>query len=162
MEWFEPIKRVIQRLTRSLSFVGMFLLVPMMLLTFVDVVARKLWSVTIPGAMEVSSYMLAVFVLLGIGYTQQVKGHVRVTMFVSRISQRLASAIEVFTILLSLFIIGILAWQGWVVAWEESAVSDMLRVPEWPFRLLVSVAGACLWLELVVDLVASLSKLARR
>jgi len=112
--------------------------------------------------MELSSYMLVIFILLGVAYTHQVKGHVRVSMLVSRLPEKITSTLDVLTILLSLFIIGIMAWQGWVVGIEERTVSDMLRVPQFPFRLLVSVAGVFLCLELLIDLVDTLKKFKRR
>ena len=162
MEWLRNIRKPLQRLTLALSYGGMFLLVPMMLLTAGDVIGRVFWSRPIPGAVELSSYMLAVFILMGIAYTHQVKGHVRVGMLVSRLPERVGLILDVFTILLSLFIISILAWQGWVVGIEERTVSDMLRIPQLPFRLLVSVAALVLCLELLIDLFDTLGKLVRR
>jgi len=162
MKWLGMIRKPLQRLTLALCYGGMFLLVPMMLLTAGDVIGRVAWSRPIPGAVELSSYMLAVFILMGVAYTHQVKGHVRVGMLVSRLPERVGLILDVFTTLLSLFIISILAWQGWVVGIEERTVSDMLRIPQLPFRLLVSVAALFLCLELLVDLVDSLGKLVRR
>ena len=156
------IRKPLQWLTLALCYGGMFLLVPMMLLTAGDVIGRVAWSRPIPGAVELSSYMLAVFILMGVAYTHQVKGHVRVGMLVSRLPERVGLILDVFTTLLSLFIISILAWQGWVVGIEERTVSDMLRIPQLPLRLLVSVAALFLCLELLVDLVDSLGKLVRR
>jgi TRAP-type C4-dicarboxylate transport system permease small subunit len=140
----------------------MFLLIPMMLLTAGDVIGRGIWARPIPGAVELSSYMLAVFILMGVAYTQQVKGHVRVSMLVSRLPEQAQSILDIITILLSLFIISILAWQGWVVGIEERTVSDMLRIPQLPFRLLVSIAALFLCLELLIDLTVSVEKLIRR
>jgi TRAP-type C4-dicarboxylate transport system permease small subunit len=162
MEWLRNIRKPLQRLTLALSYGGMFLLVPMMLLTAGDVIGRVFWSRPIPGAVELSSYMLAIFILMGVAYTHQVKGHVRVGMLVSRLPEQVGLILDVFTILLSLFIISILAWQGWVVGIEERTVSDMLRIPQLPFRLLVSVAALFLCLELLIDLFDSLGKLVRR
>ena len=155
-------RRVSQRLTYALCFVGMFLLLPMMLLTTADVLGRAVWARPIPGTVELSSYMLAVFVLLGIAYTHQVKGHVRVSILAARIPERAKALLEAITTLMSLGIMAILAWQGWVVAVEERTVSDMLRIPQWPFRMLVSLAGLFLAIELVIDLSSSLGKLFRR
>jgi TRAP-type C4-dicarboxylate transport system permease small subunit len=112
--------------------------------------------------MELSSYMLAIFILLGIAYTHQVRGHVRVTMLVSRLPDKWAIVLDVITTLLSLFIIAVMTWQGWVVGIEERTVSDMLRVPQFPFRLLVSLGGLLLFLELLLDLWDNLKKFARR
>jgi len=155
-------RRTIQWLTYGLCFIGMFLLLPMMLLTTTDVIGRAVWSRPIPGTVEVSSYMLAVFVLLGVAYTHQVKGHVRVSILVARVPERAKALLDVITTLMSLGIIVLLAWQGWVVAIDERTVSDMLRIPQWPFRMLVSLAGFFLTLELVIDLSTNLRKLLRR
>jgi TRAP-type C4-dicarboxylate transport system permease small subunit len=156
------VRKTIQRCTLYMSYIGMILLIPMMLLTSGEVVGRAVWSQPIPGSTELSSYLLAAFILLGLAYTQQVKGHVRVTMFVSRLPERWALALDVITSLLSLFIIAVMAWQGWIVGMEERTVSDMLRIPQFPFRLLVAAGGAFLFLELFFEMMDTLTKLMRR
>lgn len=147
-----PIRRTLQGISRWVCYGGVLFLIPMMLLTSSEVVGRALWSRPIPGSLEMSSYMLAIFILLGLGYTQQVKGNVRVTMLVSRLPRRVSLSLQVFTTLLSLFVIAILTWQGWVVGIGEKTVSDMLRIPQYPFRLLVAVGGGLLFLEVLLDL----------
>jgi len=134
----------------------------MMLITAGDVVYRTVWARHIPGTVELSSYMLEVFILFGVAYTQQVKGHVRVGMLVSRLPERAELILDIITTLLSISIIAILAWQGWVVGIEERTVSDMLRIPQMPFRLLVFLAAFFLCLELLIDLGTLLGKLVRR
>ena len=159
MEAYENIKALIQKVTRFLTYVGMFLLIPMMLWTTAEVVGRAVWSRPIPGTLEMSSYMLSVFVLLGLAYTHQVKGHVRVTMFTDRMPEKVSMSLDLITTLLSIFIIGILCWQGYLVAMEEVSVSDMLRIPQYPFRMLVFVAALFLCLELICDVVDTMRKL---
>ena len=140
----------------------MCLLLPLMLLTTGDVVGRKFFAKTIPGAFEISQYLLAVFILMGAAYTQQMKGHVGVDFVTSRFSPRGRALCEIFTTLLSLFIIAILVWEGWVEGVKERTVSDMLRIPQYPFRLLVSIGGFLLWLELLINLIESAARLKRR
>ena len=161
MEKVEKIKFWIQPLNRWVCYVGMLLILPLMLLTAVDVISRAAWDRPIPGIVELSSYALDVFILLGLAYTQQVKGHVRVSMLTSRISPRAQIFLEIFVTFLSLFIIALLAWQGFVVGFEETAVSDMLRIAQRPFKLLVGVAALLLCLELVVDLATAFTALKR-
>lgn len=155
------IKFWVQRINRWVCYFGMLLILPLMLLTSADVIGRAAWARPIPGIVELSSYMLDVFILLGLAYTQQVKGHVRVSMLTSRLPQRFQLSLEIVVTLLSLFIMVLLAWQGWVVGMEETAVSDMLRIPQRPFKLLVGVAALLLCLELVVDLVSAFTKVTR-
>ncbi|MEX1351488.1 MAG: TRAP transporter small permease [Desulfobacterales bacterium] len=158
---FEALKRMLQKMNRGIAFGGMFLLIPMMLLTTADVIGRSYFRRPITGTYELSSYLLAVFILLGVAYTYQVGGHVRVTMFVSRLPARIAIGVSIITTLLSLFIIAVLAWQGWVLGWEEKTVSEQLRIPELPFRLLVFLAAVSLGIELLIDLVTKTAQFLR-
>ena len=160
--YLKSVRSAVQHISVGLSTIGMFLLIPMMLMTTSDVVARAAWSHPVPGCVELSSYLLAVFILLGVARTHGVRGMVSVTVLVSRFPPRLEGFTEVLTSLFSLFIIAILAWQGWAVGIEERMVSDMLRIPQWPFRLLVSLAGFTLCLEILIDLSDAMSKLLRR
>ncbi len=158
---FEALKSLLQKMNRGIAFGGMLLLIPMMLLTTADVIGRSYFRRPITGTYELSSYLLAVFILLGVAYTYQVGGHVRVTMFVSKLSDRIAIGVSIITTLLSLFIIAVLAWQGWVLGWEEKTVSEQLRIPELPFRLLVFLAAVNLWIELLIDLVTKTTQFLR-
>jgi TRAP-type C4-dicarboxylate transport system permease small subunit len=152
----------VHRLNYYASVVGMTLLIPLMLLTTGDIIGRKFFSKTIPGTFELSEYILAVFILLGAAYTQQMKGHVGVDFITSKLRPRARTLCEIITTLLSLFIIGIVIWMGFFEGIREKTVSDMLRIPQYPFRLLVSVGGFLLWLELLIDLVNSVRKLVGR
>lgn len=154
-------RRFIQRVTYYMGMGGMFLLIPMMLLTTFDVIARAFWHKPIMGTVELSSYMLVLFVFAGLAYTQQVKGHVRVTFLVVRLGERARYVLEVVTNLFCIFIVGILVWQGWVVGAEETTVSDMLRIPQRPFRLLLPLAAFLLGAEFLFNLIEALEGLRR-
>ena len=160
MRWTQ-FKNGIHRLNFYVSVVGMSLLIPLMLLTTGDVLGRKFFR-PIPGAFELSEYILATFILLGAAYTQQVKGHVGVDFVTSKLSLRNRAVCEIITTVLSLFIIAIVIWQGCIEGIRERTVSDMLRIPQYPFRLLVAIGGFLLWLELLIDLVNSIGKLLGR
>jgi len=160
MGW-EEVKKRIRRINYFVCAIGMAMVIPLMLLTFADVMLRGFFNKPIPGTFEISEYILAVFILLGAAYTQQVKGHVGVDFVTSRLSSRPRVICEIVTTLLSLFIIAIVVWQGWVEGISEKAVSDQLRIPQYPFRVLVAVGGFLLWLELLIDLFNSFGKLRR-
>lgn len=151
----------IQKFNFYTCVIGMSLLLPLMFLTTADALGRKIWSKTIPGIFEISEYLLAIFILLGAGYTQQVKGHAGVEFFISRFPLRIRLICQMITIILSLFIIGIVFWQGLLEGMQEKTVSDMWRIPQYPFRLLVAVGGFSLWLELFFDLQETIIKFKR-
>ena len=160
MGWGE-VKKGIRRMNYAICAIGMAMVIPLMLLTFADVMLRGFFNKPIPGTFEISQYMLAFFILLGAAYTQQVRGHVGVNFITSRLSPRLQAVCEIVATLLSLFIIAILVWQGWVEGIAEKAVSDQLRIPQYPFKVLVAVGAFLLWLELLIDLFGSFGKLRR-
>jgi len=160
MGQLEKLKKGIQILNRFIGGVSACFLIPLMLITAADVLTRDLFNYPIPGTVELSQYMLAVFILLGLAYTQQVKAHVGVSIMTSRLRHPAQLILTIITTLISLFIFSILAWQGSVVSIEERTVSDMLRVPQYPFRLLVAVAAFLVCLELLIDLGESVKKLA--
>jgi TRAP-type C4-dicarboxylate transport system permease small subunit len=162
MGWLAPLKRFIQKLNFYVAGIGAFFLIPLMLLTAADVFSRDVLNHPIPGTVELSEYLLAVFILLGIAYTQQVKGYVGVSLFLSKLPPWAQSVCEIITTLLSIAIFCVLAWQGWKVGIAERTVSDMLRVPQYPFRLLVAVAAFLMCFELLIDLVNAMNKLFRR
>lgn len=164
MQWLTKTKQTVQRLTFYVCAVSMFVLLPMMFLTTADVISRAFFARPLPSVVELSEYMLAVVILLGLAYTQQVKGHPRVTLIVSRLPLRLQAFLDVIINLLSMFIVFIVIWQGWVLATGRMAavVSDTLEIPQLPFRLLVSLGAALLFIELFVDLIAALGKLFTR
>ncbi len=161
MQRLKAIKKAIQKTTYYFCAVSMFALIPMMFLTTIDVIGRSVFSWPISGAVELSRYMLVIVILLGLAYTQQTKGHPRVTLLVSRFPLKIQLVIEMLINLLNMFIVVILIWQGWVVAHGGAAaiVSDVLRISQYPFRLLVSLGGTLLFLELLVDFITAASRL---
>ncbi|MBI4798371.1 MAG: TRAP transporter small permease [Desulfarculus sp.] len=159
MEGLQGFRRVVNRVTHGLAYGGMFVLLPLMLLTSADVLGRAFWNKPVPGTVELSSFILVVFILCGLAYTHQVKGHVRVTMLLDRLPRPVALGMDLLTTLMSMLVLLVITWQGWEIAWDQNTVSDMLRVPQRPFRILVTVAGVCFFLELLLDLLATLGKL---
>jgi len=159
---FDKVKKSIQTLNRWISGVGAVFLIPLMLITAAEVMGRNLFNRPITGVVELSEYLLAIFILLGLAYTQQVKAHVRVSLITSRLPRHAQLILNIITTFISFSIFSILAWQGLTVGIEERTVSDMLRVPQYPFRLIVAVAAFLVCLELLIDFGDSVRKLAGR
>ncbi len=162
MRWLDDLKNRIRTLNQWIAGMGAVFLIPLMLITAAEVISRDLFNRSIPGVIEVSEYLLAIFILLGLAFVQQVKAHVRVSLIASRLPHCAQFALQLVTALVSLFIFSILAWQGWVVGIEERTVSDLLRIPQYPFRLLVAVAAFLVCLELLMDVEDSVRKLVGR
>jgi TRAP-type C4-dicarboxylate transport system permease small subunit len=149
-------QRIVHKVAYGICVAGMFLALPLMLITTCDVIGRGFFNKPIPGTLELSEYMLAVIILFGAAYTQQVKGHVGVDFLTSRFSAGGQKICQTITGLATLFILAVLAIYGFVEGVHETAVSDQLRVPQGPFKVLVGVGGMMLWLTVLVDLMVLL------
>jgi TRAP-type C4-dicarboxylate transport system permease small subunit len=159
---FERLKSRIGRMNRFVATIGMVFVIPLMVITAGDVVGRGFFNKPIAGTFELSEYMLAVIILLGTAYTQQLKGHVAVDFLTTRFSSKTRNICQVITLGLSLFVVGIIVWQGFALGFEEKGVTDQLRIPKAPFKVLVGVGGALLWLQIFLDMVDAVLKLKRR
>ena len=159
---FTRLRTLVEKFVRFSGTVGMIFVIPLMLITTGDVIGRGFFNKPIAGTFELSEYMLAVIILLGTAYTQQVKGHVAVDFLTVHFKERTRLICQVFTLLLSLFIVTILVWQGFKLGIEETGVTDQLRIPRAPFKMLVGIGGVLLWLQILFDFIDSIVKLKRR
>ena len=162
METFKAIRSFVERTIRFVATIGMVFVLPLMLITTADVVGRGFFNKPIAGTFELSEYMLAVIILLGAAYTQQVKGHVAVDFLTSKFSNKTQALCQTLVLFLSLFIVTILVWQGFMLGIEEKGVTDQLRVPRAPFKMLVGIGGCLVWLQLFFDFIDSITKVVRR
>lgn len=162
METLTAVRSVIERIIRFVATIGMIFVVPLMLITTGDVIGRGFFNKPIAGTFELSEYMLAVIILLGTAYTQHVKGHVAVDFLTTKFNKKTQLICQAFTLTLSLFIVTIVVWQGFKLGIEETGVTDQLRIPRAPFKMLVGMGGLLLWLQILFDIIDAVVKLKRR
>jgi hypothetical protein len=53
-------------------------------------------------------------------------------------------------------------WQGFKLGFEETGVTDQLRIPRAPFKMLVGIGGFLLWLQVMLEMVDAAFRLKRR
>jgi TRAP-type C4-dicarboxylate transport system permease small subunit len=158
------LRKALQLSSRFVNTVGMFTLLITMFITVGDVSGRNLLGMPIEGVYELTKFLLAVFVLLGIAYTQQIDGHIRITFLFSQLPFRAKQYIESVTLVISLPFLAVITWQGWEYTrhtYHSKLTSDVLHIPVWPFTSLVAVGGGLLCLEFLITLIDRLHKLAR-
>lgn len=157
-----PLERIVRRLSAAAGGAGMVCLLPLMVLTGVDVAGRTLFGRPLPGVFEISEFLLAACVLLGAAHTHQEKGHVAVGLLLSRLPPRLREAVRLLNAAAMLAVTAVLVLEGVRQGFAEEAVSDQLRIPLGPFRLLVAAGGLLLAGVLGLEAWAALRRLLRR
>ncbi len=158
------IAHVIHRIVYYACFLGMVVLLLMMLLTTFDVAGRSFFRRPIPGAFEITQYMLAIMVLLGFAYAQQAGQHIRVDLFLSRMPPRAGLTVSFIFYLAGLAFLALLAWQGWeggFTAIELKSASDILRIPTYPFEFIVAVSASLFFIEVLLKLITTIGNIKK-
>jgi TRAP-type transport system small permease protein len=114
----------------------------MMFLIATDVISRFFFNKPIPGAYELTEYMMAIIVPLGIAYCAQRKQHVGVDIIVETFSVRNQKIVEICTESITLLLVGVLVWQSWLNFFDTISLhgeSAVLHIPSYPFALALPV-----------------------
>ena len=159
---FARLKWQVQRVTRWFLALGMGWVLVMMILTTVDVAGRYFFSKPVPGAMEMSSFMLAIFAMMGMAHTHQKGSNVRVTMLIRTLPPRFANVLVIITSILTLQVVAAIAWYAVIMGIEEfhaNATTDALAIPLYPLEFLLAFGAALLGLEVIINLGDALSRM---
>jgi len=157
-----PVKPLIHRLTNLALNLGMGWVIVMMIITTLDVAGRYFFSKPLPGTMEMSSFMLAIFAILGMAHTQRRGANVRVTMVIRILPYPVAAIFEILTSILTFQVVGMLSWYGLVMGIEDfhaGTTTDTLSIPLYPLQFLLALGAMLLALEILVNIGESLNNL---
>lgn len=157
--------RSIFSLSRGLNIAGVSTLMVMMVLTVADVSLRYLVNQPIPGAFELTEFLMVILASFGLAYTALQNGHVTVDLVLERFSPKTQAVIDTITCLISIGVFVTVTWASILYArseWKAKAVSTVLLLPRFPFILVVVLGSAVLCLAILVNLLNSLNKVGKK
>lgn len=142
----------------AMKFMSAALLFTMMVLTFVDVVGRYVFSAPIFGAAEMIQFLLAMTIFAGLGLVNAYDEHIAVELFEGPL-QALMPKMRPFLIqLFSLIGMFVIAWQLTVFA-EESVVNNRITVVlEWPLAYLAATIAGLSALSLIAQVLGLIDR----
>ena len=161
----ERLAKGVSLITSALRYVCVGLLFFMMALGTVDVVSRYLFNKPILGTLETFEILLPAIVLLGLGYTQGNRAHVRMEILVSHLSFRTQNVLNFLTNGCALFISVLILWRGWVLTigyWRMGRTIPTIGVPMFLPQLLVPLGALILSLVLIVQMLQYITELKGR
>lgn len=132
-------------LLRLLGLTMAAILFLLMLVTFVDVMGRYLFSLPLPGAFEFTQILMAVLIFSGLPLVCAHDVNIRVDIAHGRLSERSRRVLDVFNHLVSTVALAVLAWRLWVKAGATLAAGDLsmyLGLPMYPVCYLMFVLTA--------------------
>ncbi len=148
-------------LLRLLGLIMAAILFVLMLVTFVDVMGRYLFSLPLPGAFELTQILMAALIFSGLPLVCADDANIRVDILHGSLSQRSRRMLDVFNHLVSTVALAVLAWQLWVKAGATLAAGDLsmyLGLPMYPVAYLMFVLTGLAALFTALHLAASMRR----
>jgi TRAP-type mannitol/chloroaromatic compound transport system permease small subunit len=150
----------------TLGGISAVLILFIMMVTVVDVVLRYIFKTPLKGSYEFCEIFFLSSVFLGLAYTESFRGHVNVDILISRLSDQTNLVLEIFVLLISLPVGGLLIWQGTLAFLRSLSTGEykwgLIQIPLWPARLMIPVGVAVLCLKIVSELLTDFHKLLSR
>ena len=155
------IEKTVHTIARWLNWLAASAIVVVMFIVCVNVLGRGIFGIPLKGTVDMVS-LLGAFVIAGaIAYTQVLKGHIRITLFIELLPHPIRTILACLIDLVGMVLFGIISWQTILFAkgtHEIGELSEVLKIPIAPFTVMVSVGCMVLTLVLLADLIGLLSK----
>lgn len=120
-----------------------------------DVMLRHLFDAPILGSLDITTLMLVIAISSGVAYTAHLKRHVTVDVLVTRLPPRVRAVIDSITGVVAAVLLGLIVWRSILqaqVLWVQTAVTEQLRIPLFPFDLFLAFGFVLLLLVVLADL----------
>lgn len=156
--------RAVEWIEKAATCVGWSVCLGVTLMIVIDVVGRALLNKPLPATWETSEVLMPFIVFLPFAYTLEVGSHVRVSLFVDRLSEKVRNVLRGFTDLLSIAVCGLLTYYSWKVAWESFLINEEMlaavTIPWWPGKMAMPVGMALFTLRYAIRFFSRLVKAA--
>ena len=140
------------------EWIGVAGILIMVAVTCVDVTGAKLFTLPVPGAIEIVSLVQAATMVFAVAVTQRHKGHISVEMFVEKMNPRIRAIVRAFISMLGFILFVLLVYEGirfgnqYV---ETGEVTATVQIPFYPFAYAISIALLPVAMMMLVDMVGA-------
>ncbi|RKF18086.1 TRAP transporter small permease [Alginatibacterium sediminis] len=147
-------RRMLDRMYHLAGLVSGCCIIAICLLILARVVGRW-FGIVVPSSDDIAGFMLAASCFMALAYTLQAGGHIRVSLFTSRLTHAKSKGVERLVLILSSILVSYLCYQLCYMVWEswqfEEVTSGYLPLPLWLVQLPVAI-GMCIFTIALLDL----------
>lgn len=154
--------RLQRKLEEIACYVSALAVATMMTITVVEVLARALFSISLPGAYEYVSLLFVYLIYLGLGYSQRRDAHITVGLAYDHMPRLARKVAQATYLLVACLFFGALTWTSAVSAWSNYAMGDtilgIVEVKTWWARAGIPVGLALFSLRFLIQLTGVIAK----
>ncbi len=159
------ISDVAARLSKVGAGVGAAALVAMIVLITLQVLSRRVLASPIVVADELSGYLLVITTFSALGYALLRGDHIRVTLLIDRVSDRLRGYLRVIWCLVGLPFLALIIWRSSTLALGsfESGLFSVAatNIILWPVQAFVPFGFAVLFIQMLAELLIAIDLIWR-
>lgn len=163
---FDAICKAYEKVCVAGLVVGMAFVLAQMGYGFFHVILRYVFNRPLPGVIEFTGEAMAYIVFLPAAYVQMHRRHVRIDFFYDRISPRGRDVLDVVAYAMGIVFFSLVVWYSIETAFHSLRIQEAsfgaIPFPLYPQRFAVVVGVAMLAVQLMLDIVQPIRKLARR
>jgi TRAP-type mannitol/chloroaromatic compound transport system permease small subunit len=153
----KPVIATIEALTRVLGYAGALLIIPLVLATCYEVLARYAWGAPTIWAFELGYMLMGVHFLMGGALAVTRESHVRIDVLYSRYGARTKAVIDGLLYLLLLSCLVFVTLQLFDYTYSaylsgEGSGQSAWNPPIWPFRAMIVLSFGILALQIFAEI----------
>ena len=140
------------RFVRFLGLLSGGILMMLMFGTVADVVLRYLFNAPFRGSLELTEFAMALIVWLSMAYCGWTGGHIAVDLLDRWLNRPALAWLPSLLSIVGAALFMFMAWQIVLETFETmSKISNMMRIPHYPFKLAVAFGAAMFAVVLLVQ-----------
>lgn len=144
------------RVVRAAAWLAGGAVLLMAIVGTLDVLGTLLFDRPLPGAYELIQTLLVAAVVLPMAFAQRQGRHIRVTIFLEMMPDRIRRGIDILNAVLNLSLFALVAWFGWVAGIKSTLIgeftSGLIPFPVWPAKLALAAGASLMTLQSLLDI----------
>lgn len=159
--------RVVDNLSEWTAKLSSYLMPALVVAICYDITMRYLFNKPTHWAFEVTYMTYGAYSVLGVGYCQLLKTHVRMDLLYSRLSPRTQAIVDCVCYLLLFFpLLAVLTYKCgehglWTLTSGERSSASVWRPHLWPFKLAITLGFLLFFLQGLVDFLRIVVRMVR-
>ena len=158
-----PLVNRIERITTNIGIIAALTLVPLILTTTYEVLARYIFDAPTIWAYEVGYMLTGTHFLLGMAYTLQQGQFIRIDIFSQDMSEKTRALIDLcsYSVILPLMMWLMYGLTSYLISGfikNERSGQSAMNMVVWPFRVVFLIAFTLLALQVYAEFMKSLEK----
>ena len=157
--------RLLTRLSKFLGWISGVAATILILTVVPDVTGRYLFNKPIQGSYEIAQMLMVVIIWFSLASVEEQKGHLRVEVIGSRLSEHTRTALDLLASVLGILMFSAITWLAIVSAIGSVQLGEVhpgvAAIPIYPFRWILAIGILFLALQFLRNTLRAAQQLAK-